>query len=113
MTFAILNNNNVKSTETDFTSTKKKSFKIKLLLEEISTVEQVKKSVYGLYKNMLCPLCNQEKETFNHVWTCLDIYYIMEGIITDIKDKLERLLIEKGHINKKQSIQYSMKLTLR
>ncbi|RIA79277.1 hypothetical protein C1645_841089 [Glomus cerebriforme] len=34
--------------------------------QELPTIEQVKKSIYGIYKDILCPICNQEEESFEH-----------------------------------------------
>ena len=42
--------------------------RIQLLIKEIPCIEQVKKSLYLLYKNRLCLYCNNEKKDFNHIW---------------------------------------------
>jgi hypothetical protein len=43
--------------------------KIKLLIEKLSTVEQLKKS---MHENRKCPICRQDNEIFNHVWMCIN-----------------------------------------
>jgi hypothetical protein len=55
---------------TSFAESKFKRQKVKLLVEELSTIEQMKKSYYSLYKMRKCVYCNQENETFNHIWSC-------------------------------------------
>jgi hypothetical protein len=44
--------------------------KVKLLVEDLSMIKQMKKSYYSLYKGRKCIYCNQEDETFNHTWSC-------------------------------------------
>ena len=58
-TFFILNNNDDKL-HTSFSASRKKVRKLKLLIEEIPTVEHVKKRRPDLYNNWLCPRCNIE-----------------------------------------------------
>ena len=74
--------------------------KMKLLIEEVSCIEQVKKSLFAIYKDRLCPYCNTEKETFNHIWTCQDRITEIEELINETK----LILIEKvnGHIEQEQ-----------
>jgi hypothetical protein len=57
---------------TSFAESKFKRQKVKLLVEELSTIEQMKKSYYSLYKRRKCVYCNQEDETFNHIWSCVN-----------------------------------------
>jgi hypothetical protein len=40
------------------------------LVEELSTIEQMKKSYYRLYKKRKCVYRNRESETFDHIWGC-------------------------------------------
>ena len=40
------------------------------MLEELPTVEHIKKRRPDLYNSWLCPLCNQQYETFNHIFDC-------------------------------------------
>lgn len=49
---------------------KQKRIKVQRLIEEIPTIEQLKKSSFDLYRGLLCPFCNHKKETFFHMWTC-------------------------------------------
>jgi ribonuclease HI len=58
------------SAETSFTASSKKKSKLKFLIEEIPTVEHIKKRRPDLYNDWMCPRCSTSKETFDHVWTC-------------------------------------------
>ncbi|GET61131.1 ribonuclease H-like domain-containing protein [Rhizophagus irregularis DAOM 181602=DAOM 197198] len=81
-TFSCLNcdiNNN----ETSVSSSKMKAQKVHLLIEEIPTIEQMKKSLLALYDGWMCLICGLQDETFNHVWTCSGHY----DIINNIRDK--------------------------
>jgi hypothetical protein len=60
---------------------------IQLLIEEITCIEQVKKSLYSLYKNRLCPYCNKKKKDFNHIWICEERRMEIE-LIKETKEKL-------------------------
>jgi hypothetical protein len=55
---------------TSFSESKFKKKKVKYSIEELSTIEQMKKSFYALYRNRKCNFCNNEDESFNHVWNC-------------------------------------------
>lgn len=67
------------------------------MLEEIPTIEHMKKRRLDLYQHWLCPMCQQQKETFNHVWLCPDhkdilldiIEYNIHQLIVLIKDNVE------------------------
>jgi hypothetical protein len=49
---------------------KSNGYQFGMVLEEISTIEQLKKSFFSLYKNRKCVFCNLNNETFSHVWKC-------------------------------------------
>ncbi|RGB31566.1 hypothetical protein C1646_763951 [Rhizophagus diaphanus] len=74
---------------------KQKRMKIQRLIEEIPTIEQLKKSSYDLYRGFKCVICNKKKEEFIHVWTCYNRKK-MKFIIKECIDKLRMFLIEKG-----------------
>jgi hypothetical protein len=69
MMFAVLKGKQ-KELQTDFKFNKIKRQKIQLLIEEIPCIIQVQKSLNSIYKNRLCPFCEDEEKDFNHVWTC-------------------------------------------
>ncbi|PKB98244.1 hypothetical protein RhiirA5_465331 [Rhizophagus irregularis] len=75
---------------------KQKRMKIQRLIEEIPTIEQLKKSSYDLYCGFKCVICNKKKEDFIHVWTSRYNRKKMKFIIEKCIDKLRMLLIEKG-----------------
>ncbi|PKY36958.1 hypothetical protein RhiirB3_460864 [Rhizophagus irregularis] len=71
-TFSCLNcdiNNN----KTSVSSSKMKAQKVHFLIEEIPTIEQMKKSLLDLYDGWICSICGLHDETFNHIWTCSEI----------------------------------------
>ncbi|CAB4438295.1 unnamed protein product [Rhizophagus irregularis] len=81
-TFSCLNCD-ISNNETSVSSSKTKAQKVHLLIEEIPTIEQMKKSLLDLYDGWMCPICGMQEETFNHVWTCSGHY----DIINNIRDK--------------------------
>jgi hypothetical protein len=99
-TFQLLHTD-IESTSTDFTSSKIKEKKVKLLIEELSTIEQLKKSFMNIYENMLCPFCDEEEETFDHVWTCNERDLEMLDIITSYRKLIIDLIneqLENNHV---------------
>ncbi|CAG8678358.1 5933_t:CDS:2, partial [Rhizophagus irregularis] len=58
-TFEVLSGNN-SSNITTFKSSRKKAEKLKFLMEELPTIEQMKKSLLDIYDNWLCPICNSQ-----------------------------------------------------
>ncbi|GES75128.1 ribonuclease H-like domain-containing protein [Rhizophagus clarus] len=65
-TFQCLNCD-IQNNETSMSSLKIKVQKVHLLIEEIPTIKQIKKSFLEIYDNWKCPSCGLEDETFNHV----------------------------------------------
>ncbi|GET01586.1 ribonuclease H-like domain-containing protein [Rhizophagus clarus] len=74
--------NDIKNNETSLSSSKIKSHKVHLLLEEIPTIEQMKKSFLEIYDGWLCPSCRLEDETFTHVWLCVEYQDKLINVIT-------------------------------
>ena len=70
-TYFYLNDEEEKSS-TNFISSNIKAKKMKLLINELPTREQQKKSNPVLFEDWNCPLCNNYQETFKHVWVCED-----------------------------------------
>src|SRR5436190_5201258 len=93
-TFYILNDNGNKST-TSFTNSTIKAKKIKFLIEELPTVEHVKKRRPDLYNNWACPRCNIFDETFQHIWLCMEnsrdanLIHIMDNFKQNLLDILQ------------------------
>jgi hypothetical protein len=73
---------------TDFKETKLKRKKIKLLIEEIPHIHQLRKGFYSLYKARKCPMCSIEEETFNHIWICNSRSLEMLNLISKFKEEL-------------------------
>ncbi|RIA87503.1 hypothetical protein C1645_740065 [Glomus cerebriforme] len=81
--------------------------KIKFIFEDFPTIEKLKQFQYNLYKNKNCFKCNQQKETFLHLWHCQQTISIMEQIIIEAKQYLQELIIENlpdNHKNKSNNI---------
>ncbi|GBC09187.1 hypothetical protein RclHR1_08680004 [Rhizophagus clarus] len=57
--------------------------KIQRLIEELPTIEHLKKSLYDVYRNILCVHCKKKKETFQYVWTCKYNKKFMKTIIKE------------------------------
>jgi hypothetical protein len=70
----------MKSTDTNFIESSLKAQKLKLMMEELPTIEQMKKSLYNIYQDWLCPTCDMHKETFRHIWECADHNHILMDI---------------------------------
>ncbi|GET00457.1 hypothetical protein GLOIN_2v1777499 [Rhizophagus clarus] len=75
-------------------SSKVKAHKVHLLIEEIPTIEQMKKSFLELYDGWKCPSCGLEDETFDHVWTCDEHRSLLLKIKNNTIDLLLSLLFE-------------------
>ena len=89
---------------TNFTFSKKKAHRVKLLTEELPTIEHLKKRRYDLYRNWLCPICDNCDETFNHVFTCHRHQLKLKQIALSAKEYILKLIYD--HTNTKLSSQY-------
>src|SRR5207244_8916769 len=89
-TFKVLNGD-IENNSTNFESSKKKAMKVKFLIEELSTINQMKKSFLLLYEHWLCQLCGKEEEHFDHIWTCHENL----EIILQIRNNSRKFLIEE------------------
>ncbi|CAB5382454.1 unnamed protein product [Rhizophagus irregularis] len=96
--FSYINKQEIGETtyKTDKFICKQKRMKIQRLIEEIPTIEQMKKSSYDIYQDFKCVFCYKKKEDFHHVWTCRHNRKILKQIIKRTIDKLIRLLKEYG-----------------
>jgi ribonuclease HI len=82
---------------TDFKESKIKRKKVQFLIQELPCIEQVKKSLYSLYKDWKCPICQQCEENFNHIWLCNDkaiqmisvVNFCKKTLIDQINDHIE------------------------
>jgi len=87
--------NDEPSSSTSFLASSKKKSHVKYLIEELPTIEHMKKRRPDLYNNWLCPNCESQQETFSHVWLCSSVSHVMNQIITASKQDIVRLIIEK------------------
>lgn len=79
---------------TDFILSYNKSRRIKYLIEELPTVEHLKKSRPDLYTGWFCPVCCIEKENFSHIWLCEKIIDQTKYIAQHYKKELIELIQE-------------------
>ncbi len=80
------------SMNTDFKSSYKMSKKVRLLTEELPTLDFLTHTKPEVYNNQwLCPFCNN-KEDFNHIWTCSYHIERMQGIVASSKTILRSRL---------------------
>jgi hypothetical protein len=89
--------------ETTLQASQKKAHRIKFLTEEIPTIEHMKKRRYDLYKDWNCPMCKNNKETFNHVFTCVNSKDKVAHIIINSQKLLIKLLYDRANIKRDRS----------
>jgi hypothetical protein len=90
-TFSILNDDII-STQTSAKASALKTFKVKLMTEEIPTLEHMKLIRPALYKDWNCLMCGDFRETFMHVWTCPQHYGALTNIIQKHKSGLMKMI---------------------
>ena len=90
-TFYILSDEEPTST-TSFSASGRKRSCVKYLIEELPTIEHIKKRRPDLYQHWLCPLCDIFKETFNHVWLCPKVISQTRGLSSLVKQELRNLV---------------------
>src|SRR4051794_4392131 len=96
-------NDDINSQETSLQASRKKAHRVKFLTEEIPTIEHMKKRRYDLYKDWNCPMCKNQKETFNHVFTCVNSKNKIAHIITNSQKLLIKLLYDHANIKRDRS----------
>ena len=77
---------------------KQKSFKYKLLIKELLTLQSLKRRLPKIYKkDLLCIRCNNKKETHRQLWECKSI--------NNDRNHLERTTLEnlKNLIDKEEN----------
>jgi hypothetical protein len=87
-------NSDIQNNETSISSSKTKAQKVHLLIEEIPTIEQMKKSFLELYDDWKCPACGLDDETFNHVWSCAEYKEILREIRNNTITSLSTWILE-------------------
>jgi ribonuclease HI len=93
-----------KNNITNYEQSKIKSFLIKNLMEELPTIEKLKIRHPDLYKTWNCCLCNEKKETYNHVWLCKNQKELMQKIIKETQEHFNKeingtIIIKDNKIN--------------
>ncbi|GBC01753.1 hypothetical protein RclHR1_43110001, partial [Rhizophagus clarus] len=56
-----------------------KSFKIKLFMDELPTLEHTKTYFYHLYGNANCFLCGDSLEDLSHIWLCSEVIRLTQA----------------------------------
>jgi hypothetical protein len=98
------------SNTTSFNYSYHRSKHMKLLLEELPTIEFYKATKPDLYKDSWnCLYCNTT-ETFNHLWTCSTRLSQMNNIISDTKKLLRNTinLVYKADVNLQNNLNFIM-----
>ena len=85
--------------DTTFTLSSRKSYRIKFLIEELPTVEHIKKHRPDIYDGWKCPICENADENFTHIWTCPNHMPILCHIVIQSKQELIDLIRQMGDIN--------------
>src|SRR5438034_11736241 len=62
------------------------------MLNELPTIEQMKNCLYNVYKDWLCPICDDHKETFAHIWECDTHNDILKNIIRELRSHIITLM---------------------
>ena len=79
--------------DTTFSASSSKAQRVKLMLNELPTIKQMKNSLYNIYKDWLCPVCDNYQETFAHIWECDAVHHsILQDIIRDSRSHLKELI---------------------
>jgi len=98
ITFSMLQTD-IENHKTSFTASKFKHKKVKLLIEEIPTIQQMKKAQMDIYEYMKCIYCQTEDEDFNHVWVCheriLEIIELTSRTINFLTMKINDNIVNK------------------
>jgi ribonuclease HI len=97
-TFLALNEEE-NTSDTSFLSSSRKANRIKFLIEELPTVEHMKKRRPDLYNNWLCPCCLNLKEDFNHIWMCSQHKDIFVYLAQIFKTELKNLIVDTTSIS--------------
>ncbi|CAB5383565.1 unnamed protein product [Rhizophagus irregularis] len=80
---------------TDFKELKIRRRKIQLMIEELPCIEQIKRTLFSLYKERFCPMYEEDEEDFNHIWFCEERREDMDDLISGVQN---RLLLEINKI---------------
>src|SRR5579871_5588494 len=77
---------------TSIYASSRKAHRIKLMLNELPTIQQMIKRRPDLYDGWNCPMCKQDKETWEHIFTCQNHVPIIRTIIFNNRKKLMSLI---------------------
>jgi hypothetical protein len=73
--------------ETSLKKTREKSFRIKMMHNELPTLDNMKKRLLKEYESITnCTYCRKEKESLEHLLSCPDILEIRKEIWSNIQD---------------------------
>ncbi|GBC45400.2 ribonuclease H-like domain-containing protein [Rhizophagus irregularis DAOM 181602=DAOM 197198] len=86
---------------TTFAENKIRRRKIQLMIEELPCIHQIQKSLNSLYKDRLCPICENEEEDFNHIWLCVDRSLDMLTLVSSTKTALKESIL--SHIDNNET----------
>ncbi|CAB5313789.1 unnamed protein product [Rhizophagus irregularis] len=87
---------------TDFKESKIRRRKIQLMIEELPCIEQIKRTLFSLYKERFCPMCKEDEEDFNHIWFCEERREDMDDLISGVQNwlllEINKILDPINHI---------------
>jgi hypothetical protein len=78
--------------ETSFYASNKKAHRLKLMLNELPTIEHLKKKRPDLYDLWNCPMCKDQPETWDHVFSCQNHVALIRTMIFNHKKRLLSLI---------------------
>ena len=79
-----------------FKENRRKTFKFKLMINELPTLEKLKMRHSDLYKKDLdCIRCNKKKEILSHIWECSEVNNLIVMFELELKEWLNDEVIQR------------------
>ena len=98
--------NQFDNSSTSFKDFRINTFNTKVITNGLPTGCLLEHRYGGLFKNMLCSICNQQRETYEHIWVCpLNSNNIDFVIVTAVVEALEeQYILDAPRIQQLESI---------
>jgi hypothetical protein len=91
------------SSQTSIKQAKERSFRIKLMNDELPTLSNLQKRKPNIYKETICPICKEKKEDIKHIFECSSSLNTRLQIWTEIKRKVKTKYHETIKRSKKRT----------
>ncbi|CAB4445336.1 unnamed protein product [Rhizophagus irregularis] len=79
---------------TNFIEHKLNSFKVKIRIEELPTLDNLVKRKPHVYNSKWkCPMCFKDKETYSHLWKCKHLEQVYLNMIDKFQQYLQELIL--------------------